>query len=116
MAKVRDADWDDRTPHDARHIPALAQVKMLLALAVPVPFHKYSPDQPRVPAGNSDGGQWTDGDGERGSTTHNRTGTAQGMQHPSGLKPTHDIPSDAVLYHAGTLNFYAPPDADWSKI
>jgi Bacterial CdiA-CT RNAse A domain len=24
---------------------------------------KYSPDQPRVPAGNSDGGQWTDGEG-----------------------------------------------------
>jgi hypothetical protein len=24
-------------------------------------FHKYHPDQPRVPAGNSDGGQWTDG-------------------------------------------------------
>src|SRR5438128_901558 len=23
--------------------------------------HKYSPDQPRVPAGNSDGGQWTSG-------------------------------------------------------
>jgi hypothetical protein len=25
---------------------------------------KYSPDQPRVPAGNPDGGQWTDGGGE----------------------------------------------------
>jgi len=25
---------------------------------------KYSDDQPRVPAGNEDGGQWTDGDGE----------------------------------------------------
>jgi hypothetical protein len=24
---------------------------------------KYSPDQPRVPAGSSDGGQWTSGDG-----------------------------------------------------
>jgi hypothetical protein len=24
---------------------------------------KYNPDQPRVPAGNSDGGQWTDGGG-----------------------------------------------------
>jgi HK97 family phage portal protein len=28
-----------------------------------VPFVKYSPDQPRVSAGNSDGGQWTDGGG-----------------------------------------------------
>ncbi len=26
---------------------------------------RYSPDQPRVPAGNSDGGQWTDGGGGR---------------------------------------------------
>lgn len=25
---------------------------------------KYSPDQPRVPAGNSDGGQWTSGGGQ----------------------------------------------------
>ncbi len=25
--------------------------------------HKYAPDQPRVPAGNSDGGQWTSEDG-----------------------------------------------------
>ncbi len=25
-------------------------------------YRKYSPDQPRVPAGNPDGGQWTDGD------------------------------------------------------
>jgi hypothetical protein len=24
---------------------------------------KYSPEQPRVPAGNPDGGQWTDADG-----------------------------------------------------
>lgn len=28
---------------------------------------KYDPDQPRVPAGNSTGGQWTDGDGNRRS-------------------------------------------------
>jgi HK97 family phage prohead protease len=29
-------------------------------------YRKYSPDQPRVPAGNSDGGQWTDGGGGGG--------------------------------------------------
>src|SRR5579871_430180 len=28
-------------------------------------FQKYSPNQPRVPAGNSDGGQWTSGGGDR---------------------------------------------------
>ena len=33
-------------------------------------FRKYRPDQPRVPAGNPDGGQWTDGGGD-GSRTRN---------------------------------------------
>ena len=27
-------------------------------------LRKYRPDQPRVPAGQSDGGQWTNGDGD----------------------------------------------------
>jgi len=33
--------------------------------------HRYSPDQPRVPAGSSDGGQWTS-DGGQTSTPSNR--------------------------------------------
>jgi hypothetical protein len=32
-----------------------------------VSLEKYSPDQPRVPAGNPDGGQWTSDDGSGGS-------------------------------------------------
>ncbi|MEX1083799.1 MAG: hypothetical protein WEC82_05720 [Xanthobacteraceae bacterium] len=35
---------------------------------------KYSPDQPRVPRGDPDGGQWTDGGGGSGGTS---TGTAR---------------------------------------
>jgi hypothetical protein len=31
---------------------------------------KYSPDQPRVPAGNSDGGQWTSGDSGQPTRGH----------------------------------------------
>ncbi|MDB5593605.1 MAG: hypothetical protein JWM36_566 [Hyphomicrobiales bacterium] len=31
-------------------------------------FKAYSPDQPRVPAGNPDGGQWTSGGGDGSST------------------------------------------------
>ena len=31
---------------------------------------KYSPDQPRVPAGNPDGGQWTDGGGGGAGRDH----------------------------------------------
>ena len=40
---------------------------------------KYSPDQPRVPAGNPDGGQWTSGSGA-------------GMRRsPQGAKPRDDV-------------------------
>jgi hypothetical protein len=35
---------------------ALVKAELRAALA-----KKYNPDQPRVPAGNRDGGQWTDG-------------------------------------------------------
>ncbi|MEO8421063.1 MAG: phage portal protein [Hyphomicrobium sp.] len=55
-----------------------------------VPFVKYSPDQPRVSSGNSDGGQWTDGGGGSGSSgaarvaqadarTRNDTGEDEGL-------------------------------------
>lgn len=40
----------------------LAAMKMRLALMRLM--LKYSPDQPRVPAGSPDGGQWTDGGGD----------------------------------------------------
>ncbi|HEU5048458.1 MAG TPA: polymorphic toxin type 44 domain-containing protein [Rickettsiales bacterium] len=72
MAKVQDADWDAQTPHDMHHIPALAQVRMLLALATPIPLYKYSPEQPRIPAGNRNGGQWTnEGDSSTAASDHN---------------------------------------------
>jgi hypothetical protein len=56
----------------ARLRRTLAEVKYELAWRRIV--RKYSPDQPRVPAGNPDGGQWTDGggggaDGEESSVT-----------------------------------------------
>lgn len=35
-------------------------------------FQKYHPDQPRIPAGNSDGGQWTDGSGGSGAAGSER--------------------------------------------
>jgi len=37
------------------------------AVEVVVAEGKYSPNQPRVPAGDSDGGQWTDGSGDGGT-------------------------------------------------
>jgi hypothetical protein len=42
---------------------------------------KYSPDQPRVPAGNPDGGQWTDAGGGGG-------GAAYRVRVPSALRST----------------------------
>jgi hypothetical protein len=47
-----------RADHERLRIE-LADVKFALALRRI--FHKYSPDQPRVPAGSSEGGQWTSG-------------------------------------------------------
>ncbi len=60
LVEIKREDWDNCTPHDTNHVPTLAKIKMLLALAMPQ-THKYSLDQPRVPAGNSGGGQWTSG-------------------------------------------------------
>ena len=37
----------------------------------------YDPNQPRVPAGSSDGGQWTDGGGGGGSSSSGRVRVAQ---------------------------------------
>lgn len=41
----------------------------LIARRLPRRTAKYRPDQPRVPAGSAEGGQWTDGSGESGPMT-----------------------------------------------
>lgn len=46
-------------PDAARFLKSAAE----LASAYPALDRKYNPGQPRTPAGNPDGGQWTDGDG-----------------------------------------------------
>lgn len=45
---------------------------------------KYSPDQPRVPAGNPDGGQWTNGGGSGSSNDSGRV-FAQNKVTPRGF-------------------------------
>jgi hypothetical protein len=50
-------------PDAARFLPPGADV----VKAFPALARKFNPDQPRVPAGNPDGGQWTDGGAEGGS-------------------------------------------------
>ncbi len=41
--------------------------QVLAAFRQPLSQHAYNPSQPRVPAGNPDGGQWTGASGEGGS-------------------------------------------------
>lgn len=55
--------------------------------------HKYSPDQPRVPAGNPDGGQWTSGGGG-GSGSQPQNPTYQGAP---------DLPLEPVYPLEGAL-------------
>jgi len=43
---------------------------------------KYSSDQPRVPAGNPDGGQWTTGDGGSGSPSSSSGAASDEPEHP----------------------------------
>ena len=51
--------------------------------SVPV-VQKFSPDQPRVPAGNPGGGQWTTGDGGSGSpSTNSSDATGEGSGQPT---------------------------------
>jgi len=46
---------------------ALAQLE-LRRLRLFLAFKRFNPSQPRVPAGNPDGGQWTDGGGGAGAS------------------------------------------------
>ncbi|MCK9917785.1 hypothetical protein MXD81_52470 [Microbacteriaceae bacterium K1510] len=61
---------------------------------------KYRPDQARVPAGNPDGGQWTDEGG--GSSSQGDRGGASGSQGDSGRSDPR-VPSDAT-----PDNYYTP--------
>ena len=45
---------------------------------------KYDPNQPRVPAGNPDGGQWTDGSGNTGGRLPSGPGTLLDLGEPEG--------------------------------
>jgi hypothetical protein len=56
---------------------ALAKAELREALK------KYSPDQPRVPAGNPDGGQWTTGDGGSGSPSSSSGAASDEPGHPT---------------------------------
>jgi len=85
----------------------LADIKFELALRRI--FHKYSPDQPRVPAGNPDGGQWTSGGGsgaahDDGDAPQDRDSLAQDrgslLAPGPGQEPRRDLLElDAIANH-----------------
>jgi hypothetical protein len=54
-------------------------VKALGLDPAPEALEKYNPDQPRVPAGSAEGGQWTSGDSS-GATTDPAAQSAVGVQ------------------------------------
>jgi len=74
----RDLEALSRDLHKAFEAAAtLAKAELRAALK------KYSADQPRVPAGNPDGGQWTNGDGGGGSPSSSSDATAHGTVNPT---------------------------------
>jgi hypothetical protein len=59
--------------------------RRMKAGAVAAPARKYNPNQPRVPGGGPDGGQWTSGGGELAFTVYpQRTGLGGGIGSGSG--------------------------------
>lgn len=78
----------------------LALIKLRYALR-----RKYRPDQPRVPAGNPDGGQWTSeaGSGADGTVDVDVTGSTE-------EQPSRSNPQD-IIARARRLNIAARSDA-----
>src|ERR1700731_1978788 len=73
----RDLEALSRDLHKAFEAAAtLAKAELRAALK------KYSADQPRVPAGNPDGGQWTTGEGASGSPSSSSGGASDEPEHP----------------------------------
>jgi hypothetical protein len=58
---------------------------------------KYAPDQPRVPAGNPDGGQWTSGEGGTSEDLEQSLGTATDQPPRDDLPPLQDIANDPSI-------------------
>jgi hypothetical protein len=67
---------------NARQQEAGASGQGANAQSAPV-VQKYSPDQPRVSAGNPDGGQWTAGDGGSGLPSNSSDGAHDGSGSPT---------------------------------
>jgi hypothetical protein len=67
----------------------------LAKLAGAAHLRKYNPDQPRVPAGNPDGGQWTSGGGN-GDTGSSGSGPSTAQAVPLEMPLDLPFPSESV--------------------
>lgn len=76
--------------------------------AFPVLARKYSPDQPRVPAGNPDGGQWTDGATIGGASGGHRARDASTAAEVGNLGLFQITPRDSTI--SGVQLAGDPPD------
>lgn len=83
----------------------------------------YDPDQPRVPAGNPDGGEWTNADASSPTTA----ATANAADEVSSYTPVHGLPHDAAVVtppdgkpipdkDSKTKSLMAPPRADFRAV
>jgi hypothetical protein len=77
---------------------SLRQACQEAALKLSAYLRKYDPDQPRVPAGNRDGGQWTK-EGGSGSASH----PASIFESSANSRPTEAPPSVAQATNSATV-------------
>jgi hypothetical protein len=70
---------------------------------------KFSPDQPRVPAGNPDGGQWTGADWEGGSARSRPRRTLSVQVADASATRGHGVETDATPTAARQATTASPP-------
>lgn len=91
-ARAREAAAQEEFEREVRQLRAshervkqeLAEIKYELAWRRIL--RKFRPDQPRVPAGNPDGGQWTSGSGSGTSSQSEQVHLDEGIGGPQGAR------------------------------
>jgi hypothetical protein len=89
LAAYRLGPLSERGLRVSRHVEMeKAQLEEELRLLLSTLDNKYDPNQPRVPAGNSDGGQWTDTGGSGGGIGVSPQGNLPDSIAPTDYRPT----------------------------
>ncbi len=96
LAALRRHSW--RLIHEASGFlvsERLAQMHEMLA--------KYSPSQPRVPAGNPGGGQWTSGGGGGVSVTTQMDTRTEQEKYPDAIEPVYPLETLIIGIYTGPI-------------